>query len=149
MDEKFIIEWINNPNNTPKLIYDLRKRDNYIPTTSVCLDILENVLIDYVEMIVNYDMTCELEENIMKSIEMFLKEDDQNISELQYDIISIYIDAICYDDRFIQRIINIINYTNNEDLKNVLYFLIVDEENNRYYHTPNNIQPNYNDCNIS
>ena len=149
MDEKFIIEWINNSNNTPKLIYDLRKRDNYIPTISVCLNILENVLVDYVEMIVNYDMTYELEENIMKSIEMFLKEDDQNISELQYDIISIYIDAICYDDRFIQRIINIINYTNNEDLKNVLYFLIVDEENNRYYHTQNNIQPNYDNCNIS
>lgn len=149
MNEKSIIDWINNPNNTPKLIYDLRKNSDYIPTTSVCLNILENELINYVEMIVNYNMTYELEENIMKSIEMFLKEDDQNISELQYDIISIYIDAICYDDRFIQRIINIINYTNNEDLKNVLYFLIVDEENNRYYHTQNNIQLNYDNCNIS
>ena len=149
MDEKSIIDWINNSNNTPKLIYDLRKKDNYIPTTSVCLNILKNELFDYVEMVVIYNMTYELEENIMKSIEMFLKEDDKNISELQYDIISIYIDAICHDDRFIQRIINIINYTNNEDLKNVLYFIIFDEENDRYYHMPNNIQSNYNDCNIS
>ena len=60
-----IIKYIDDPSNDPLLIYNLREHD-YVPNEIICLHILKNEFMNYVNMITEYDITDKLAEIIIQ-----------------------------------------------------------------------------------
>jgi hypothetical protein len=110
------------------LLYNLCYKGIYKPSINVILYILEEEKTDYLNMIIENNIDNEIEENIIRSIELFCKNNDDNISEIQYDILNCYFESInCY--KFEERISILIFNSNNNKLKNFLGIWIgIDEE---------------------
>jgi hypothetical protein len=117
-------------NSDINLIYNLCCSGSYNPSIDVILYIIENEKINYVNMIVEPDLNNIFEENIMKSIEIFLQK-NKNISNKQYDILGLYFESIdC--GKFSERISILIMSTKNEKLKKFLGIWIgIDEESDK------------------
>jgi len=109
-----IIEYMNNPSNNPRLIYNLRDH-SYMPDEHICLHILKNECMEYVNMIVEYEIP---EEAIMRAIELFLLE-NRDITENQYKIMGLYFESIdCI--KMVQRITKLIMNTDDSILEDFL-----------------------------
>ena len=121
-----IIEYMNDPSNDSILIYNLREH-SYVPDESICLHILTNECMDYVNMVVEYDITNGLEKYIIQSIETFLL-NNNDITENQYKIMGYYFESIdC--NKFINRITKLIMNTKDKKLKDFLGIWIgIDKE---------------------
>jgi len=126
MEEKLLTSIKENKNYD--LLYNLCYKGLYKPSVNVILCILEEEKTNYLNMIVENNIDNEIEENIIRSIELFLQNNNDNISEIQYDILGSYFESInC--NKFEERISMLIFNSNNNELKKFLDIWIgIDEE---------------------
>ena len=125
-----IIKYMDNPTNDPILIYNLRE-NYYEPDKYICLHILKNQYMNYLNMIIEYEISEKLEKNIIQSIELFLL-NNNDITEKQYEIMGAYFESInCIE--YISQITKLIMNANNKELKDFLGIWIgIDKELDKF-----------------
>ncbi len=90
--DEYICTYINDINNDTIYIYNLMYSE-YIPSFSVCYNILLNANSPYVNFICENNICSTLEQNIMNAIKLFV-ETQLTITDAQYNILNLYLESL-------------------------------------------------------
>jgi len=147
MKEEDILNYVINPQNNPKEIYNLLLNINYIPSFELCKIIIENKLHSYVNLICEYHLGAKIQNelydmrnnniNKKKIIDLIIKSKStkipkkleenikksilifgsRNIDEEQLIILNLYLESIKIDNEYKAKLQYLISVTNNIEIK--------------------------------